>query len=86
MLTTKSDFQRLFADRDFSRMPVPQFAVRMQRFDLRRQSLEVRAPLYDQRLNRQLSHNMQLHPDKECYVCGIHVDGLALVASWDIVC
>ena len=45
-LTTQSDFQRLFADRDFSRMHVPQFVVRMQRFDFRRQSLEVMAP-YD---------------------------------------
>ena len=64
-------------------MAVPQILVRMQIFDFRRQFLEVMAPFYDQKLNRQLSHNMQLHPDEECYVCGIHVDGLALVASWE---
>ena len=78
MLTTPSDFQRLFATRDFSRLPVPQFLVRMQIFDFRRQSLEVMAPFYVPRLNRQLSHNMQLHPDEEC---DLHVDDLALVAS-----
>ena len=80
-LTTQSNFQRLFADRDFSRMHVPQFVVRMQRFDFRRQSLEFMAPLYDQWLNRQLSHNMLLHQDEECDVCGTHVNDLALVAS-----
>ena len=50
----------------------------MQISEFRRQSLEVMAPFYDQKLNRQLSHNMQLHPDEEC---DLHVDDLALVAS-----
>jgi len=50
VLTTQSDFQRLFAARDFSRMAVPQILVRMQIFDFRRQFLEVMAPFYDQRL------------------------------------
>lgn len=32
----RTDFQRLFASRDFSVMPMPQFVMRMQRFHFRR--------------------------------------------------
>jgi hypothetical protein len=74
-------FQRLFFGRDFARLPMPQFAIRMQRFDFRRESIEFMNTLFNQWLLRQPSYNPLLHVDNECDECGTHVDDLEFVAQ-----
>ena len=74
------DFFRIFDARDFNRMPMPQYIFRIQRFDFRRETLEIMSTLFDQWLTNQSSHNVLLHHDEECDVCGTHVNDLALVA------
>ena len=49
----RTDFQRLFASRDFSVMPMPQFVMRMQRFHFRRVDVMVLDGLFEQWLARQ---------------------------------
>ena len=54
---------------DWSRYSIPQYQIDLQRFDLRRQSVENLSTLFDQWLNRQVSHIQILHFDSVCDQC-----------------
>ena len=73
------DFQNLFAARNYSIMPMPQYVIRMQQFEFRRQSIEYLTALYDRWLTRQSSHDSSWLLDNSCDVCGINVDGLSVL-------
>ena len=73
-------FQRLFFARDFARLPMPQYVIRMQRFDFRRESVRFMNTLFNQWLLRQQSYNPLLHVTSACDECGTHVNDLELVA------
>ena len=73
------EFQRLFFARDFARLPMPQYVIRMQRFDFRRESVMFMNTLFNQWLLRQQSYNPLLHVESVCDECGTHVNDLELV-------
>jgi hypothetical protein len=62
----ETNFQRVFAGRDFSRLPVSQYIIRLQGFHFRHTTPAFRTPLFNQWLARQPSHNELLH--RECDV------------------
>jgi hypothetical protein len=63
-----TNFQRVFAGRDFSRLPVSQYIFRLQGFHFRQTTPAFRNPLFNQWLVRQPSHNELLHAPRECDV------------------
>jgi hypothetical protein len=67
-------FQQLFFGRVFSRMPMPQYVIRKQNFEFRRESHILMATLFDQWLVRQPIHDPLIHADVECDVCETNVD------------
>jgi hypothetical protein len=71
-------FQQLFFGRDFSIMPMPQYVVRMQNFEFRRESHIFMATLFDQWLVRQPIHDPLIHADVECDVCETNVDDIGV--------
>jgi hypothetical protein len=74
-------FLRLFFGRDFARFPMSQYAIRMQRFHFRRESVSFMKALFNQWLLRQQSYNPLLHVASACDECGTHVNHLELVAE-----
>ena len=74
------NFQRVFAGRDFSRIPVAQYIMRLQRFHFRHTTSAFRTLLFNQWLARQPSHNEILHATQECDVCSTRFDEIENVA------
>ena len=72
-------FQQLFFGRDFARLPMAPYVVRMQNFEFRRESHIFMATLFDQWLERQPSHDPLIHADVECDVCETNVDDIGVM-------
>ena len=62
-------------------MPMPQYVVRMQNFEFRRESHIFMATLFNQRVVRQPIHDPLIHADLEFDVCETNVDDIGVMVA-----